>query len=107
MIALVSCSNEDIKCLDNKEVIVETITPSAVICITPEEVITIVEKWDTTQTIIHSECDAEDYLQDLEASWTQLINEHELNSNLSQYDSLYYEFFSNNPPKFSISDNGN
>ena len=107
MIALVACSNEDVECLENKEVIVETITPSAVICITSKETFSVVENWDTTQTIILSECDAKDYVEDLEASWAQIMDEHRNNSNQSQHDSLYYEFFSDNPPKFTISDTGN
>lgn len=104
---LFSCSNKDIECLDNKEVVIKSITPSARICQTSEMNFRVEHKWDTSEFLIMSECEAEIHIEDLEASWSLILDEHRTNSTISEQDSLYYDFLSNNPPKFTISDDGN
>ena len=64
-------------------------------------------KWDTSEFLIMSECQAEIQIEELEASWMLILDKHESNSGISLQDSLYFDFLSNNPPIFKISDNGN
>lgn len=104
---LFSCTNQEVECLENKQVVIKSITPSARICKITDETFRVEHEWDTTQTIVLSECDAQQYIEDLENSWEMLMNEHKDNANLSEQDSLYYDFFSNNPPSFTISDDEN
>ncbi|MDG1296938.1 MAG: hypothetical protein P8P48_07360 [Saprospiraceae bacterium] len=104
---LFSCSNKDIECLDNKQVVIKSITPSARICQTSEMNFRVEHKWDTSEFLIMSECQAEIQIEELEASWMLILDKHESNSGISLQDSLYFDFLSNNPPIFKISDNGN
>ena len=104
---LFSCSNQDIECLEDKQVVIKSVTPSARICKITDETFRVEHEWDTTHTIIMSECDAQQYIEDLENSWEMLLNEHKDNASFNEHDSLYYDFFSNNPPTFTISDDEN
>ena len=104
---LFSCSNKDIECLDNKEVVIKSITPSARICQTSEMNFRVEHTWDTSEFLIMSECEAKIHIEDLEASWSLILDEHRTNSTISEQDSLYDDFLSNNPPRFTISDDGN
>ena len=106
LIVLTGCRQEDIKCLKNKEVVLETIVPSARICQTGDDNFIIEPSWDTTTVIVMSECDAIQYIEDLENSWDEILNEYQSNSTSNIHDSLYYEFFNENPPNFSIHDDG-
>ena len=61
---LFSCSNEDIECLDNKQVVIKSITPSARICQTSEMNFRVEHEWDTSEFLIMSECQAKIHIEE-------------------------------------------
>ncbi|MDG1297635.1 MAG: hypothetical protein P8P48_10895 [Saprospiraceae bacterium] len=102
-----SCSNNDIECLDDQQVLIKSITPSARVCKISETNFRVESKWDTTEVLIMSECDADIYIEELEESWLVLLNDRKSSSVNSVQDSIYYNFLKNNPPQFTSSRNGN
>ena len=102
-----SCSDNDIECLDDQPILIQSITPSGRICQISETDFRLETKWDTTEVLIMSECDAEIYIEELEESWLELLADRKSNSITSAQDSIYYNFLKNNPPQFTTSKDGN
>ncbi|MDG1296937.1 MAG: hypothetical protein P8P48_07355 [Saprospiraceae bacterium] len=101
-----ACNNEEIHCLDTKEVVIESINPSISICSTPDNDFHVVNKWDTTYSSTISECDAKIQLGLLEEAWGDLIIHYEALGIQSTKDSIYADFIKNNPAVYRIIDSG-
>jgi hypothetical protein len=104
---LFACTKEDITCLETKEVVIQTINPSVLICSVPDKGFHIEHKWDTSYTGIITECEAQDQIELLNEAWEDLIIYYESKGIQNHKDSLYADFMKNNPAVYSIIDSGN
>ena len=102
-----ACSQEHINCLENKEVFIQTIRPSAIICSVPPGHLSLNISWDTSHTEIMSECDANYQLNQMQLSWNDHVRLYAQKAEDSPEDSLYYSFVSDHPAVYTILDEGN
>lgn len=102
-----ACSQEHINCLENKEVFIQTIRPSAIICSVPPGHLSLNVSWDTSHTEIMSECDANYQLSQMQLSWNDHVRLYAQKAEDSPEDSLYYSFVSANPAVYTILDEDN
>lgn len=102
-----ACSQEHINCLENKEVFIQTIRPSAIICSVPSGHLSLNVSWDTSYTEIMSECDANYQLNQMQLSWNDHVRLYAQKAEDSPEDSLYYSFVSDHPAVYTILDEGN
>lgn len=105
-LALISCNPEELSCLENKEVIIQSVNPSITFCSSENNETYLTHKWDTSYSSILSECDAQHQLTLLKASWQDLVAHHHKLSLTSEQDSIFLEYLIQYPASYNILDSG-
>lgn len=102
---LVACNKDDVECLDTKEVIIQIINPSYLICTEDTETngnIHFNHSWDTTYSGILTECEAQFQVNLLEDEWEKRIDD--FSSRENPEDNAYAEYYRQYPAEYNIID---
>lgn len=99
---LVACNKDDVECLDSKEVVIQIINPSYLICTDGTETIQFHHSWDTTYSGILTECEAQFQINMLIDNWEKRVDDYSSKENPE--DNAYAEYYRQYPAEYNIID---